>query len=76
LLGWPPYATIRVIAYICGAIAVSDLMISMILRRNIWNKQITRKFAGWSFLLFLSDIAIKIVIAPQWQKLMSTIISR
>ncbi|MBU1699894.1 MAG: hypothetical protein KJ831_07060, partial [Candidatus Eisenbacteria bacterium] len=68
--------TIRVIAYICGAIAVSDLMISIILRRNIWNKQITRKFAGWSFLLFLSDIAIKIVIAPQWQKLMSTIISR
>ncbi|MBU1698969.1 MAG: hypothetical protein KJ831_02380, partial [Candidatus Eisenbacteria bacterium] len=33
LLGWPPYAAIRVIAYICGAIAVSDLMISMILRR-------------------------------------------
>lgn len=68
--GWPPYAVIRVIGYVCGAVALADLFVSVILRRNVWERSVTRKFMGWSLALVLLDIGVKAVLAPHWRTLL------
>jgi hypothetical protein len=70
-VGWPPYAAIRVIGYIVGAVAVSDLFVTAVLRRNVWEPSVTRRYLGWSLALFLTDIAVKTLTAPLWRRLLA-----
>lgn len=68
--GWPPYAVLRVVGYICGAVALADVFVSVIMRRNVWERAVTRRFMGWSVALFLLDMAVKAFLAPHWRTIL------
>jgi hypothetical protein len=73
LFGWPPYAVIRVAGYIMGAVALSDFATAVVLRRNPWERSVTKRLLGLSVLFFVSDVLVKIVVAPWWRRLLAWI---
>ncbi|MBD3337117.1 MAG: hypothetical protein GF355_16500 [Candidatus Eisenbacteria bacterium] len=75
LVGWPPYAMIRVVAYVCGAVALSDFVVAVVLRKNVWDRRVTRTYLLWSAGLFGVDIVVKFFLAPVWRRVLERALS-
>ena len=67
LVGWPIWSYLRVVGFICGAIAMAHLFFARILRRTEWRGPAFRACLGWSVGLFLLDIVLKWTLAPLWR---------
>lgn len=69
LLGWPPWAVLRVIAFVILGVALSRPVLLAVSRRQV-------AFAGWrsmylaAGLLLLSDVLLKGLLAPAWAVLL------
>jgi hypothetical protein len=64
LVGWPPYAEIRVVGYIVTAIAITELSRRVLARRPLapgWERTL-----GAGLWLVVLDVILKALLAPYW----------
>jgi hypothetical protein len=74
LLGWPPYAVIRVVAYVLGATAVTALVLRRLGAGSREGRGRIRRLLGWSVALFAVDILLKMLVAGSWGSLLRRIL--
>ena len=68
-LGWPPYAIIRVVAYVLVATALTELFLALASKRRV-----PRRVKAWAALGVggvIIDILVKSAVAPLWSRLVS-----
>jgi len=68
LLGWPPYAVVRVVAFvILGAVLARPLLVRLRGRpERLLAQPADRRLLGTALALLLLDIVLKAVVAPAW----------
>jgi len=69
LLGWQPYAIIRVVAYILVATALSDLLAALLSKRRVPRR--VKAYAALGVAGVIIDILVKSAVAPLWSRLVS-----
>lgn len=67
LLAWPPWAMLRVAAYILVATALSAVFYQRLFRYDFEPGSI-RHVLKWGAILLLADVLLKWWLAPQWQR--------
>lgn len=73
LLGWHPWSILRIIAYIILGVILSEPLLSKILHYE-YDFKLTTKYTMIAFILWLSDLTIKILLAPTWQKILKSFV--
>ena len=69
LLGWHPWAVIRVISSVVLGVVLSAPLLSRLLRFQVdWPA--ARRLAAWAGCGLLADIVLKALLAPTWQRLL------
>jgi hypothetical protein len=69
LLGWHPWAVIRVISFVVLGVVLSAPLLSRVLRFEVdWRA--ARRLAAWAGVGLLADIVLKTLLAPAWQRLL------
>lgn len=66
LLGWPPWAAIRVVAFILAATALSALFYNRFFAPTLEAKTI-RQLLKWGIILLVLDVLLKWWLAPWWR---------
>jgi hypothetical protein len=69
LLGWPPYAVLRVVAFIILGVLLSRPLLARVAGRPIPFPRARLWYAAAAFLL-LADVALKALVAPAWAALL------
>ena len=73
ILGWHPWSILRILAYIILGVMLSEPLLSKIMHYE-YNFKITKKYITIAFIFWLSDLTIKILLAPTWQKILKSFI--
>jgi len=69
LLGWHPWAVIRVISFVVLGVVLSAPLLSRVFRFQVdWPA--ARRLAAWAGGGLLVDIVLKALLAPAWQRLL------
>jgi hypothetical protein len=69
LLGWHPWAVIRVISFVVLGVVLSAPLLSRLFRFQVdW--PVARRLAAWAGCGLLADIVLKTLLAPTWQRLL------
>jgi hypothetical protein len=73
LLGWHPWAVIRVISFVVLGVVLSSPLLGRVFRFRVdW--RVGRRLLGWSCAGLVADIVLKALLAPAWQRLLLRII--
>jgi len=67
LFGWPIWAVVRVVGFICGAVALAHVTHAKVLRRSGWDGPGFRQLLLWSVTLAFTDIVLKAFLAHPWR---------
>jgi len=72
LLGWPPYAVVRVVAFvILGAVLARPLLVRLRGRpERLFAEAADRRLLGTALALLLVDIVMKATFAPVWSEIL------
>ena len=69
LLGWHPWAVVRVISFVVLGVVLSAPLLSRVFRFRVdWPA--ARRLAAWAGCGLIADIALKALLAPAWQRLL------
>jgi len=69
LLGWHPWAVIRVISFVVLGVVLSAPLLSRLFRFRVdWSAG--RRLTAWAGCGLLADIVLKTLLAPTWQRLL------
>jgi hypothetical protein len=69
VLGWHPWAIVRVIAFVVLGVVLSGVLLSRVLRFP-YRLADQRRWVGVSVGLLVLDVALKVVLAPAWGRLL------
>jgi Ni,Fe-hydrogenase I cytochrome b subunit len=69
LLGWHPWAVIRVISFVVLGVVLSVPLLSRLFRFRV-DRSAARRLAAWAGCGLLADIVLKTLLAPAWQRLL------
>jgi hypothetical protein len=69
VLGWHPWAVIRVISFVVLGVVLSAPLLSRIVGFRI-DRAVARRLAIWSCAGLVADIVLKTLLAPSWQRLL------
>jgi hypothetical protein len=75
ILGWHPWSLLRIISYVILGVVLSEPLLSKI-THNKYNYKPVRKYFIIAILFWLSDLILKALLAPYWQKILKTIIEK
>jgi hypothetical protein len=72
LLGWPPWAIVRVVAFVMlGAVLARPLLVRLRGRsERLFSQQADRRLLGAALALLLFDIVLKATFAPAWSSIL------
>jgi len=71
LLGWPPWAVLRVMGFVAVGTALTAFSLTLLARlRGIRRRSVPRELLGVGILLVLLDAGLKAALAPFWQSLL------
>jgi hypothetical protein len=69
VLGWHPWAVVRVISFVVLGVVLSAPLASRLGRFQVdWT--LGRRLIGWATVGLLADIVLKTLLAPTWQRLL------
>src|SRR5205814_4711766 len=73
ILGWHPWAVIRVISFVVIGVVLAAPLLS-----RVWNFKIewvmSRRLLAWAAAGLLVDVMLKAALAPTWQRLLVTLV--
>jgi hypothetical protein len=73
VLGWHPWAVIRVISFVVLGVVLSAPLLSRLFGFRI-DRAVARRLAIWSCAGLVADIVLKTLLAPSWQRLLLRVI--
>jgi hypothetical protein len=74
LLGWQPWAIVRVAAFATLGAVLAEPALSRVLRYPYAGITASRRFLLWSAALLLADWTLKALLAPTWGRLLQTLL--
>jgi hypothetical protein len=73
ILGWHPWAVIRVISFVVIGVVLSAPLLS-----RLWRFQVDRRVARilliWAGAGLVADIVLKVLLAPAWQRMLLRVV--
>jgi hypothetical protein len=73
VLGWHPWAVIRIVGFVVlGVVASAPLIARLLGARVDWTA--ARPLVGWSLAGLVADIVLKALFAPAWQRLLLRVV--
>jgi hypothetical protein len=73
LLGWHPWAVIRVVSFVAIGVVLSAPLLGRLLRFKI-DRAASRRLLLWSAAGLAADVVLKALLAPAWQKLLLRVV--
>ncbi|HXI30518.1 MAG TPA: hypothetical protein VNG89_18900 [Vicinamibacterales bacterium] len=69
VLGWHPWAVIRVVSFVALGVVLSAPLLARVFRFQI-DRPTARRIAIWAAAGLVADIILKTLLAPAWQRLL------
>lgn len=73
MLGWHPWAVIRVVSFVAIGVVLSAPLLSRVFRFEV-DVARSRRLLAWAAAGLLADIALKAILAPVWQRLLLRVV--
>jgi hypothetical protein len=73
ILGWHPWAVIRVISFVVIGVVLSAPLLSRVARFKV-DRQAARTLLTWAAAGLVADVLLKTLLAPAWQRLLLRVV--
>jgi hypothetical protein len=73
ILGWHPWAVIRVISFVVIGVVLSAPLLSRLAKFQI-DRGVARTLLGWACAGLVADILLKALLAPAWQRILLRVV--